>query len=385
MKKRLNIVVVFSIMTIIGMVFGTLGFASEKMLEDERLLRLERSLSNNDNGILQNSILQKKINRDNLSQVAIKSPITKAYAWESHDPNDLNILKNTSWEFTFKIMDIFSDTVVFASNVDTSPEGVVSLKCYDKNGDNSGIVVYAEVDGLGKCFIASISGTILNEYYTFVVNGDSANGVYSHQSVATGTFSDGYDLTGIKTGGGGCIGLSYQSTYDAIQWGCRGDDFYYCIDIFDINGTMIHQAAACGDGLHSFSPKNNLQLAPGTYSWKIWSNGGYGGEGFYGEFSVNQGDCAGLPYQSSYYYIQWGCRNNDTFYCLDICDTNWNVYSNLRAVACGEGLHYWSPKEFVNNVAGMSDSELSGFTFNWRIWSPTGYGGNGFEGSVTVP
>lgn len=179
-----------------------------------------------------------------------------------------------------------------------------------------------------------------------------------------------------------CNGLSYQSTYENIQWSCRSNDAFYCIDVFDADWNMIYQAVECGEGLHSFSPKNNLQLASGTYHWKVWSYSGYGEDGFYGDFIVAGGACNGLSYQSTYEDIQWSCRGDDTFYCIDICDENWNIYSGLQALECGENLHSWSPKNYINNVLGIPDSALSGFSFNWRVWSPGGYGGEGFEGTV---
>ena len=90
-------------------------------------------------------------------------------------------------------------------------------------------------------------------------------------------------------------------------------------------------------------------------------------------------------YQSQYELVQWNTRDNDTFYCIDICDENWNVYDGLRALVCGDGLYSWSPKNYINNVLNIPDSALSGFKFNWRVWSSNGYGGEGFQGTVVVP
>jgi len=53
-----------------------------------------------------------------------------------------------------------------------------------------------------------------------------------------------------------------------------------------------------------------------------------------------------------------------------------------QALECGENFHSWSPKEFLNKL-GIPDGTLPGFKFNWRVWSPAGYGGEGFEGQVT--
>ena len=90
-------------------------------------------------------------------------------------------------------------------------------------------------------------------------------------------------------------------------------------------------------------------------------------------------------YSSSYDLIQWGMRGSDTYYCLDICDLSGNIYPGLQGIECGEQLNVWSPKNFINITLGVPDSALSGLQFMWKIWSRSGYGGNGFEGVVTVP
>lgn len=89
-----------------------------------------------------------------------------------------------------------------------------------------------------------------------------------------------------------------------------------------------------------------------------------------------------VEFESTYENIQWGKRNDDTFYCIDICDANWNVYENLRGLGCGENFYSWSPKAFVASL-GLNDLP-EGTRFNWRVWSPSGYGGSGFEGQVVV-
>lgn len=90
-------------------------------------------------------------------------------------------------------------------------------------------------------------------------------------------------------------------------------------------------------------------------------------------------------YTSTYSLAQWGTRGSDTYYCVDICDLNGNPYPGLQSVACGEGLHAWSAQNYVNITLGIPDSALSGFQFMWKVSSPTGYGGEGFEGVITIP
>lgn len=94
-------------------------------------------------------------------------------------------------------------------------------------------------------------------------------------------------------------------------------------------------------------------------------------------------------YISTYNLIQWlsidGSTNND--YCLDIADENWNIYPGLQAIKCGKDIANFSPRDYVTNV--MQGTLPIGFKFNWRVWSKTSkgetfYGGQGFEGTVTV-
>jgi hypothetical protein len=119
---------------------------------------------------------------------------------------------------------------------------------------------------------------------------------------------------------------AYQSTHESIQWDKRGNDTFYCLDITDEN-FQIHpwlQALQCGDNFYQFSPRNYLSqvmkrtdLMPGTrFGWRVWSQSGYGGNGYEGVVTV-QG-CTGLPYASTSENLQWGCRNDDNFYCVDI-------------------------------------------------------------------
>lgn len=185
-------------------------------------------------------------------------------------------------------------------------------------------------------------------------------------------------------------GNPYQSTYDLIRWGLRSNDTLYCIDIFDENWNMLYQAIKCDEGLHSYSPKE-LNLQPGIYHWKVWSDSVLNyytyQNGFEGEFVV-PGDVPPTPYQSTYDLVRWGSRGDDTFYCIDLCDENWNIYAGFQGLRCGENLYSWSPKNFIENVVdllGIRASSLSGFKFNWRVWSQGGYGGDGFEGSVICP
>lgn len=173
---------------------------------------------------------------------------------------------------------------------------------------------------------------------------------------------------------------AYQSNYDDIQWDKRGNDTFYCIDITDEH-YQVHpwlQALSCGENLYRFSPKEYLSqmrrsnsLAAGTrFGWRVWSPGGYGGAGYEGIITVQS--CVGQSYVSSSTNLQWGCRNNDSFYCVDILNAQGGFVK--QAAVCNEGLHSFSPTS-LNLGAGE---------YRWKVWSPAGYGGNGFEGQFSI-
>lgn len=71
-----------------------------------------------------------------------------------------------------------------------------------------------------------------------------------------------------------------------IEWGSRGEDTFYCLDILDGDRQMLLKAVVCGADLHEYAPQA-LNLPAGGYYWKIWSPGGYGGAGFEGRFLVS--------------------------------------------------------------------------------------------------
>ena len=175
--------------------------------------------------------------------------------------------------------------------------------------------------------------------------------------------------------------FAYESTYDKIEWGSRGTDSNYCLDITNKQGKIAYglKAIACGEGLHQFSPQKYVREVLGTdlpagfdFYWKVWSPTGYGQAGFEGRVVVGGGSCQGLPYNSDAQNIQWDCRAQDVHYCVDIFDSNNQIIS--QAVACGDGLHSYSPS--VLNLASGN--------YGWKIWSNGGYGGAGFEGTFQV-
>lgn len=151
----------------------------------------------------------------------------------------------------------------------------------------------------------------------------------------------------------------YLSNSSKIQWDARSDIFY-CIDIFNKDWQMIHQAAACGRGMNSFYPES-LNLTDGTYHWKIWT------PSLEGTFDVS-GQC-----QQEF---TWGTRGNDTLYCIDILDSQGKMVH--QAAACGENLHTFR----------ACPLNLKPGSYRWKVWSPSVVNywefQSGFEGEFTV-
>ena len=175
--------------------------------------------------------------------------------------------------------------------------------------------------------------------------------------------------------------FAYESSYEQIQWDKRDNDTFYCIDItddkFQVNPWL--QALFCGEHFYSFSPKDYLNqmqrsnsLAAGTrFGWRVWSPSGYGGHGYEGIVAVQS--CVGQPYLSSNILLQWGCRGNDSFYCIDILNTQGHFVK--QAAMCGDGLHQFFPASL----------DLAAGDYRWKVWSNSGYGGwEQFEGQFTV-
>jgi hypothetical protein len=180
------------------------------------------------------------------------------------------------------------------------------------------------------------------------------------------------------------LAWGYNSTYNLIQWEARGNDTSYCIDLTDGNWNIYpdFQAIACGEYLYEFSPdafvqeRYNLsaeQLIGLTFYWRVWSASGYGGNGFEGKVTV--GDDCGLPYVSNQIRLRWGCRFQDTHYCLDLFDASWQPIQT--PLICGDNLHEYFP-------ANLRELDLPTGTYHWKVWSPHAYNYEGpqrfFEG-----
>jgi hypothetical protein len=175
---------------------------------------------------------------------------------------------------------------------------------------------------------------------------------------------------------------AYQSSYDTIEWEQRGNDSFYCLDITDEQGNIAYglRSIVCGDNLHQFSAKeyvrnvfDGVDLPVGfSFFWKVWSETGYGQVGFEGQVVVGDVACQGLDYSSTAQVLQWGCRQQDVHYCVDILNANGALL--YQGIACGDGLHAYSPEQL----------NLSAGNYTWKIWSASGYGQAGFEGNFQV-
>ena len=175
---------------------------------------------------------------------------------------------------------------------------------------------------------------------------------------------------------------AYQSTYDLLEWQQRGADSFYCLDILDANGNAYEslRALACGDNLYQFSPKNYVTQTLGqpdlpdglVFGWRIWSQSGYGGDGFEGFVTVGGTGCQNRAYQSNPDNLQWSCRGQDTYYCVDVFDAQGAAVQT--PAACGEDLHNFNPY----------NANLAPGDYQWKVWSPSSYAGQGFEGSFKL-
>jgi len=165
------------------------------------------------------------------------------------------------------------------------------------------------------------------------------------------------------------VSIAYESSYERIAWQQRGNDQYYCLDITD-NNWQIYPGFGpllCGDDLYEFLPQayvrqatNGQDLPDGfSFRWRVWSPSGYGSEGFEGRIVVGQSACQGATYQSSDQGVQWGCRQQDSYYCIDVMDETGRTIA--APAACGEGLHQFNP----------ADLNLQSGGYQWTVWSPS--------------
>ncbi|MDM8523553.1 hypothetical protein QUF80_09305 [Desulfococcaceae bacterium HSG8] len=119
--------------------------------------------------------------------------------WFSKNAGDLEVLRDTVWEFTYKVGSAeYTDSIMFETDVETAPDGTVGLGCFNQ-GNSFGWVLYTEFPismGGGRGFAATIEGPVLEEYYFFKITGNAASGYYQSENTDTGMSYDFYMLTG---------------------------------------------------------------------------------------------------------------------------------------------------------------------------------------------
>ncbi len=122
-----------------------------------------------------------------------------ADTWMSKDPEDIEPMLGTTWEFTYNGQ---ADTLTFFPQTSTNDiDGTLGLVYYDQNLD-FGVMVYRELPsdlGLGEHGFVAATFDDMEEpkyAYAFTIAGDTATGYWS------GEFTDPYSMTGRKISGG---------------------------------------------------------------------------------------------------------------------------------------------------------------------------------------
>jgi PKD repeat protein len=186
--------------------FVFLGTAFSQDVSDIRannLLKLQRYLGS---VTTENKIYSEQQDLDELlsntnNAINSNSGITiLADAWFSTDPDDLAPLRGTTWNFTYTIINTYTDTLTFETTVQTTSDGYVLLPAEDQYS-SQGAVFYMDLPQGGRGFGAIIESYIINQFYWFTVNGNTATGFYNLKDNSTGRYSDLYYMIGTKIGG----------------------------------------------------------------------------------------------------------------------------------------------------------------------------------------
>ncbi|MDM8522597.1 carboxypeptidase-like regulatory domain-containing protein [Desulfococcaceae bacterium HSG8] len=138
-----------------------------------------------------------------ISELEFKIKRSDDSVWFSKDPNDLDALIGTTWEFSYSEGGTeITDTVYFEPGISTTSNGSVRVGCFIESGTDaySGGFYFADrVFMEGRGFRGIIYKDAVTCFYEFNMNGDLANGYYQSKSVSDGQFSDPYLMEGIKT------------------------------------------------------------------------------------------------------------------------------------------------------------------------------------------
>jgi len=139
---------------------------------------------------------------------------------------------------------------------------------------------------------------------------------------------------------------SYESSYDKIQWGCRGDDQEYSVDLYKDN-ELIFENVESGY-VHSYSFSDHYILPSGSYLWKIKSDSGEGGYAFEGAFYVNtysfisEYDWYLDKIQNEYgQYLDFPENEIQESFFIKNKDVLFRIYSNGAGIGIGNG-YLWN-------------------------------------------
>jgi len=207
MTKR-TICTVVAVILLLGVIGINLSFAYESQQKEraDELLLIQEKLLSQQNKFAGNSSIDLYDNLETLVKELHKgNTFASSFCdlWFSHDPSDLEPIKETTWTFNYSIGTTpFSDTITFGNLVVTTSDGTVGLGCHNEY-NRTGAVLYSDfpLSSGGRGFTAMIEGYIIDEYYFFNVSGNTAYGKYMHQSHSTGRYSNIYNLSGVKISG----------------------------------------------------------------------------------------------------------------------------------------------------------------------------------------
>ncbi len=90
-------------------------------------------------------------------------------------------------------------------------------------------------------------------------------------------------------------------------------------------------------------------------------------------------------YTNSYFTVTWPEIGSQHHFKMTLCDTNGVPLSGFENVRENDNFFSWSPKNYINLVLGIPDSQLSGFTFMWKATAANGQTSSQHQGIVTVP
>lgn len=241
----------------------------EKSVQDEKSLFFEGSSTDS----YTNLDLQKARYVLNEAIGTLKSPDSRNTESStkinfSKDPKDLDILKDTVWEFTYTINSEFTDTITFGNVISTTSEDEVTLACTNQNG-REGFAFFTDSPLGDKCFGISIDGNMLIEFYSFAISGTTAYGLYRHKIKSSGLYSDLYSITGIQTQGPEPECFTQADIDEAYSTGYGAGKFDGCAKLEESLNITMPCIDVSGEKIQAEFEKYNNMEDPSGYYWKL--------------------------------------------------------------------------------------------------------------------